>query len=242
MLILIITIPGLKTLLSIGLGLIVFLILGPILDVELAHLFGVLTFLFNYIPNVGALIACMLPMPIVILDPDMPNIHRFLAIILPVTVHMLVGNFVEPYVFGSSMELHPVVVLLSLAIWFSIWGIPGAILSVPITAVMRIVLSHMDNYYAKVFLKILQGESSMDDFNTAELGVNEEDDILSPLQHGDEKESAQNVVQSINSTPKSLGVSRDSSNSSRRNVRSARTMFGEGMELGRVSERDTTIV
>ncbi len=117
----------------------------------------------------------MLPLPIVVLDPDMPNVNRFLAIILPVVVHTLVGNFVEPYVFGSSMELHPIVVLLSLAFWYSIWGIPGAILSVPITAVMRIILSHSNNMYATFFLRLLQGELSLPEINRLALDSNSRD-------------------------------------------------------------------
>ena len=52
----------------------------------------------------------------------------FLAIVLPSMVHGVVGNIIEPKVFGSHMELHPVVVILSLSFWFTIWGVSGAIL------------------------------------------------------------------------------------------------------------------
>ena len=71
--------------------------------------------------------------------------------------YAVVGNVVEPALFGSSLELHPVVVLLSLAFWFLVWGSAGAILSVPITAVVRIVLLHLDGPYARACLALLEG-------------------------------------------------------------------------------------
>ena len=61
-------------------------------------------------------------------------------------------------IFGQSLELHPVVVLMALAFWFSIWGVVGAILSIPVTAVIRIVLSHINHPYAKVVIRLLEGE------------------------------------------------------------------------------------
>jgi predicted PurR-regulated permease PerM len=73
---------------------------------------------------------------------------KLLAVLLPALIHGVIGNFIEPLVFGDSLELHPVVVLLSLAFWYALWGLPGAILSVPITAVLRIVLTNSAHPYA----------------------------------------------------------------------------------------------
>ena len=70
--------------------------------------------------------------------------------IIPGLVHFLVGNVVEPAIFGHSMELHPVVVLLSLTLWYALWGVTGAILAVPIVAVLRIVVSHNSHPYVLV--------------------------------------------------------------------------------------------
>lgn len=52
------------------------------------------------------------------------------------------SNVIEPKVFGRSMEMHPVVVLLSLAFWGALWGVMGCLLSIPLTVTMRIVFSH----------------------------------------------------------------------------------------------------
>ena len=47
-------------------------------------------------------------------------------------VHTITGNFIEPRVFGETMDLHPIVVLLSLMLWGSLWGVVGMCLAVPI--------------------------------------------------------------------------------------------------------------
>uniref|UniRef100_A0A7S3PMN6 AI-2E family transporter n=1 Tax=Aplanochytrium stocchinoi TaxID=215587 RepID=A0A7S3PMN6_9STRA len=147
-----------KTVISALVGILVYIILGPCLNVKMAHLFGVITFLANYIPNIGAIVATLLPFPILILDDQISNSTVILAIALPIGVHTIVGNFIEPKVFGDTMELHAVVVLLSLSFWYTVWGIPGAILAVPIMAVIRIVVSNIKHPYALVILRLLEGK------------------------------------------------------------------------------------
>lgn len=46
---------------------------------------------------------------------------------------------------------------MALAFWFALWGVVGAILSIPVTAVIRIVLSHIDHPYARVIIRLLEG-------------------------------------------------------------------------------------
>mmetsp|Transcript_9309 Transcript_9309/g.15147 ORF Transcript_9309/g.15147 Transcript_9309/m.15147 type:complete len:507 (+) Transcript_9309:522-2042(+) len=147
-----------KTLISLLVGFAVFIVLGPILHVKMAHIYGVITFFANFIPNFGAMIATMIPFPMVVLDPHQTTISMILAFALPTFIHSIVGNVIEPKVFGDTMELHPVVVLISLSFWYTVWGIAGAILSVPITAVLRIVVSHIKHPYARVILCLLEGK------------------------------------------------------------------------------------
>jgi predicted PurR-regulated permease PerM len=54
---------------------------------------------------------------------------------------VLVGNFIEPWLMGTSLNLSPFVILVSLVTWSSLWGLAGAILAVPITAILVIILS-----------------------------------------------------------------------------------------------------
>ena len=80
-----------------------------------------------------------------------------LALLMPLTVHVLVGNLLEPIVFGRAMELHPVTVLLSLMLWGALWGIPGLILAVPLTAVLKIHLARIDHPLPRLLLRLLDG-------------------------------------------------------------------------------------
>jgi len=62
-----------------------------------------------------------------------------------ITVQFLLGNYVEPRFVGRQVNLSPLVVLVALSVWTALWGIPGAILAVPMTSVVAIVLSSFDS-------------------------------------------------------------------------------------------------
>ena len=128
-----------------------------VLRVDLAWVFAVLTCILNFIPNVGSMIAFLLPLPVVMLDIRMNATKKICAFAIPLLVHQIVGNYIEPKVFGKSLELHPIVVLLSLTFWSTIWGVAGAILSVPLMAVLRVTVMHVDHAYARKVLVVLEG-------------------------------------------------------------------------------------
>jgi len=124
----------------------------------------------TFSPNqAGPVIATIVPMPLVILDPSLTVTSRITAFLGPSLVHIIIGNFVEPMVFGQSMELHPVTVLLALALWYSLWGVAGAILAVPITAVIRIVFDAINHPYARIIIAVMEGRLSeaMEDASSA---------------------------------------------------------------------------
>ena len=127
------------------------------LRVDLWLAFSVVAFFANFIPNIGAVVAVVLPMPVVLIDPSGSLFNSFLAFTSLVVMHAVVGNVVEPILFGHSMKLHPVVVLLSLMIWGFLWGIPGCVLAVPITAILRIYLASIDHPLALALANILDG-------------------------------------------------------------------------------------
>ena len=68
--------------------------------------------------------------------------NEILAVLLPLTaVQFVIGNILDPFVMSNSLNLSPFAILVSLAVWSGLWGIPGAFLAVPITAIMAIVFS-----------------------------------------------------------------------------------------------------
>ncbi len=109
-----------------------------LLGVQLAVLFGLLTFLLNFIPQVGSFIATLLPAPIVFLSTQYSLATAIMAIAIPGIFQFIIGNFIQPKMMGESMKLHPVVILISLIFWGMLWGFVGAFLAVPITSIIRI--------------------------------------------------------------------------------------------------------
>jgi len=133
----------LKTNISLVTGFVFGLILW-MYDVPMAITFGLLAFLLNYIPNIGPLVASVLPMPLIVLHPDLDIVAMTSVISLTVLVQFISGNVVEPKIMGNSSDLHPVVVLLALMFWGMLWGIVGMFLATPITAGIKIVLERIE--------------------------------------------------------------------------------------------------
>jgi AI-2 transport protein TqsA len=118
-----------KTVICLVVAVLVMIILAA-LNVDMWMLFSLLTFLLNYIPNVGSSIATLLPLPVVILDPAQNWVTIILAFVLPASVHLIIGQVLEPKLLGKSFEMSPVSVLAVLAFWGGVWGIVGAFMSV----------------------------------------------------------------------------------------------------------------
>jgi AI-2 transport protein TqsA len=119
-------------------GLLVWLILN-MLGLRMAFVFGLLTFLLNFIPNIGSIIATLLPLPLAAAQFD--SIWPVIGVVaIPGALQMVSGNVFEPKLFGRGLELHPVTILLALAFWGLLWGYMGMVLAVPITAIIRIIL------------------------------------------------------------------------------------------------------
>lgn len=133
---------GLKTLISAGTGFLVFVAL-LLFEVHFAMLWGVLAFLLNFIPNIGSLIAVLPPVAITLFQTG--SFGKALAVACVLTgIQLVVGNVVEPKVMGNGLNLSPLVVLLSLLFWGWVWGIPGMLLSVPLTAALKIGMEQVE--------------------------------------------------------------------------------------------------
>lgn len=124
--------------LSAGTGLLVWLSL-QLLGVKFAMVFGVLAFLLNFIPNVGSAIATVLPVPVILLSPELSVSTKILALVIPAAIQA-VGGVIQPKVLGGSLDLHPVALLMALIFFSMIWGPAGAFLAAPTTAVIKIIL------------------------------------------------------------------------------------------------------
>jgi AI-2 transport protein TqsA len=135
----------LKTLISAVTGLAQGMVLA-LLGVEFAVVFGLLGFLFNFIPNIGPFLATLAPIPLVLVQDGIPVWVAVLAIGLPGLIHFTSG-VLETRFMGERFDVHPVVVMLGLMYFGLVWGIVGAFLSTPILAVVRILCAKSEAMY-----------------------------------------------------------------------------------------------
>ncbi len=132
-----------KTLMSLLTGFLSFIVL-KIVGVDAPAFWAFLIFLLNYIPTIGSLVATVFPAIFSLLQ--FGTFIPFIIIILAIgAIQMVVGNFIEPRVVGKSLNVSPIVTIISLAIWGQLWGVIGMLLSVPITVIMIIILSQFEN-------------------------------------------------------------------------------------------------
>jgi AI-2 transport protein TqsA len=110
-----------------------------ICGIKFVILWGALTFLANFVPYLGSIVACALPIFFGFLDLDFGWQPVAAAILLPV-VHVTMAYLVEPALTGKAVDLNPLVVLIALSFWGLCWGVTGMVLAVPLTAMFKIIL------------------------------------------------------------------------------------------------------
>lgn len=109
-------------------------------NIDFAFFWAFLIYITSYIPNIGAFIGMIFPALFSVLQTSSIQTFVILLVVLGV-IQFVTGSVLEPKWMGRTMNLSTVVVLLSLAVWGSIWGIIGMILSVPLTMVISIILA-----------------------------------------------------------------------------------------------------
>lgn len=131
---------GIKTLTSLLTASLSWLIMWWV-GLDFAEFWALLIFFLNFIPSIGAIVATVFPAVLALVQ--FSGWPPFLVIALGVSgVQFCIGSFLEPRLMGYSLNLSPLVILISLGIWGSLWGVIGMFLSVPITVTMMIVFSH----------------------------------------------------------------------------------------------------
>lgn len=128
-----------------------------LVGVDSAPFWAFLIFLLNYIPTIGSLVATIFPAIFSLIQ--FGEFSPFLIVLLAVGfTQVIVGNIIEPKLFGKSLNLSPLITILSLAVWGKIWGVTGMILSVPITVIMIIICSQFERTKALAIFLSEDGE------------------------------------------------------------------------------------
>lgn len=131
-----------KTLISLGTGLMTFLFL-LVLGVDFPLIWGLLAFILNYIPNIGSVIAVLFPFFLSLLQFDSLTVPLLVLLLLG-GIQMLMGNMIEPRIMAFSLNLSPLLVLVSLIFWGWLWGLLGMMLAVPLTATVKIIAENVE--------------------------------------------------------------------------------------------------
>jgi predicted PurR-regulated permease PerM len=106
-------------------------------------LFGTLAFLLNYIPIIGPVTGMVIFFFVGVFT--FPSIWQaFIPAGIYLGIHVLEGETITPMLLASRFTLNPVMVISSLMFWDWLWGIPGALLSMPLLAVTKIVCDHIE--------------------------------------------------------------------------------------------------
>lgn len=132
---------AIKTLVNLLVGTLTTVVLW-LFHVDYALLWGLLAFLLNYIPYLGSVIAIIPPVILSLVQFESLGWSGIVLATLLV-VHNSIGYLLEPRLTGNQLDLSPVVVLLALAFWASIWGPVGMLLAIPLTVVIKTILENI---------------------------------------------------------------------------------------------------
>ncbi len=104
-------------------------------------------FVFNFIPVIGIFLSILIPALFSYLQFDSLNSTLILLGVLS-TTQLFISNILEPKLFGKSLNISPLVSMIALTFWGAIWGIPGMIISTPITVIIIILLANINKTHS----------------------------------------------------------------------------------------------
>ena len=129
-----------------------------LVGVDFAGFWAFTIFMLNFIPTIGSIIATLFPAVLALIQFD--TLAQFFIVLTAVgAVQVVVGNFLEPKLMGNSLNVSPFVVMMSLTLWGSIWGVAGMFLSVPITVMLLIVFAHFEK--TRYLAILLSGDGNL---------------------------------------------------------------------------------
>ena len=131
-----------KVIISIATG-VLFYFASRLSGLDFALVWGVLAVILNFIPTIGSIVgtAGTIMMAIIQFAPDWSYV--IYVALLMISIEMVLGNIIDPRLQGVQLNISPLVILISLAIWGYIWGIAGMFLAVPLTSIVQIICANI---------------------------------------------------------------------------------------------------
>ena len=132
-----------KTFISGATGLCAYMLLRFI-GLEYASVWAFIIFILNYIPTIGSILACALPIAFALISSDTWHLPLFTAISL-VFLEILFGNIIDPKLTGHTLNISTLAILINLVFWGMIWGAAGMFFSVPILVAIYITTAQFES-------------------------------------------------------------------------------------------------
>jgi predicted PurR-regulated permease PerM len=107
-------------------------------------LWGALVLCLEFIPYLGAFTMCVILTVAAVTTYDSVG-HALLVPASFLLINLIQGNLVSPTLLGHRLSLNPVAIFIGLAFWFTVWGIPGAFVAVPMLAAFKIFCDHIES-------------------------------------------------------------------------------------------------
>jgi predicted PurR-regulated permease PerM len=122
-----------------------------ILGVDYAVFFGFFGACLVLIPYFGISLGSLLPAAYTLVTQDNPL--KALGVIgVFLFVQAVEGNFITPYIVGSKVSINPLAAIIALLIWEKLWGLPGLVLALPLTAILKVIFDSVDSLTPVGFL------------------------------------------------------------------------------------------
>jgi AI-2 transport protein TqsA len=128
-----------------------------LVGIDYPIVWGLFVFLFNFIPTIGSAIALVFPVLFTLVQFDSVG-TMILVLALIAGIQTLAFNVAEPMILGKRLNLNPLLILLSVLVWGYIWGIVGMLLSVPLTAIIKIIISNSTSPNMEFFEHLMSQE------------------------------------------------------------------------------------
>ena len=115
-----------------------------LIGVEFAGVWAFIVFITSYIPTIGAIVACSLPILYSLVTA--PTLQQpILTAVGLIALQILFGNILEPKLTGKTLNLSTLAILINLVVWGMIWGIAGMFFSVPLLVAIYIICAQFDS-------------------------------------------------------------------------------------------------
>jgi predicted PurR-regulated permease PerM len=132
------------------------------IGVEFSMTWGILAFVLNFIPTLGSIVASIPPILVAIVQYYPNPTPAVLTSLALLAIQFTIGNILTPKIMGDTLDLSPVVILISLMFWGIIWGVAGALLSVPIAVMIKIICENVAALDSLAILMSAPKESHLD--------------------------------------------------------------------------------